>query len=233
LQNANKTVGSVVVNRPTNPATNAVSNWIVTAGNGEAWRFTPVGVFHANWGPTNLIMNSPSGNELYTVSTNPLTETGTYNFSLVVTNNANGCSNSDNPATVSITVEAPFDQSYLSGYAYFDTECNSVYDGEDVHVAYPMLLQGDTVPVGSSNGIGSFYLVLDDNSTTTLTLADIPFWENDTILTLVTADTAQSFENVALGLCPSLNSNDLCVSMNSNGNPRPGFMRRYIVIASN
>lgn len=233
---ANKTVG---INSPDgNVGTIAFSSGTTATDTNPiltpfAYRFRLSSNYVTTWSPDSLISGTAQGVNLFNRTTEPLTEPGTYTFSLVATNSGNGCSNSDNPATVSITIEAPFDQSYLTGYAYFDTECNGIYDGDDIHVAYPMLLQGDTVPVGSSNGIGSFYLVLNDNTTTTLTLADIPFWENDTILTLITTDTAQSFENVAIGLCPSLNSNDLCVSMNSNGNPRPGFIRRYNIIASN
>jgi hypothetical protein len=221
------TVGAIAYNSGT---TTAANNPITTS---FAYRFRLSSDYLTTWSPEPLILGTAQGINLFDRTTNPLTEPGTFTFSLIATHLGNGCSNSDNPAAVSVTIEAPFEESYLTGYAYFDTDCNGIYDGDDVHVAYPMLLQGDTVPVGSSNGMGDFYFVLEDNTTTTLTLADIPFWVNDTILSFTTADTAQAFENVVIGLCPSLNSNDLCVSMNSNGNPRPGFTRRYNIIASN
>lgn len=106
LQDATKLIGAVAPNRPTNPATNAVANWTVTAGSGEAWRFSPPSNYTTAWTPSGSINGTASGTNLFTRTTNALNTVGTNTFNLVVTDQTTGCSNSASPASVNVEVLA-------------------------------------------------------------------------------------------------------------------------------
>jgi hypothetical protein len=106
LQDATKLIGAVAPGRPTNPVTNAVANWTVTSGSGEAWRFSPPSNYTTAWTPSGNINGTASGTNLFTRTTNALNTLGTNTFNLVVTDQTTGCSNSASPASVSVEVLA-------------------------------------------------------------------------------------------------------------------------------
>jgi hypothetical protein len=106
LQDATKLIGAVAPNRPTNPVTNAVANWTVTSGSGEAWRFSPPSNYTTAWTPSGSINGTASGTNLFTRTTNALSTLGLNTFNLVVTDQTTGCSNSASPASVSVRVLA-------------------------------------------------------------------------------------------------------------------------------
>jgi hypothetical protein len=106
LQDATKLIGAVAPNRPTNPVTNAVANWTVASGSGEAWRFSPPSNYTTAWTPSGSINGTASGTNLFTRTTNALNTVGANTFNLVVTDQTTGCSNSASPATIAVEVLA-------------------------------------------------------------------------------------------------------------------------------
>ena len=106
LQDATKLIGAVAPNRPTNPVTNVVSNWTVSTGSGEAWRFSPPSNYTTAWTPSGSINGTASGTNLFTRTTNALNTVGANTINLVVTDQTTGCSNSAAPATVTVEVLA-------------------------------------------------------------------------------------------------------------------------------
>jgi hypothetical protein len=141
-------------------------------------------------------------------------------------NNAPGCSSIEEIQTQCLG-------SYASGTVYYDLNCDQQFNNDDALVSYPILLQGDTLPIGSSGEAGYFFVPLELNNSTTLFAQHSADWSSEGPITLTTTDSLQVFTDIQIGLCPVTIIHDVAVSVNASMNPRPGFTVRYNLVAQN
>ena len=123
--------------------------------------------------------------------------------------------------------------STASGIVYYDVNCDQQFNNDDALVSYPILLQGDTLPIGSSGEAGYFFVPLELNSTTTLFAQHNSDWSSEGPITLTTSDSLQVFTDLQIGLCPMTIIHDVAVNVNASMDPRPGFTVRYNLVAQN
>ena len=124
--------------------------------------------------------------------------------------------------------------STASGTVFYDLDCNQQFDAQDVPVSFPIMLVGDTIPIGTSGNDGQFSVPLEQNSTISLHVQHTQDWtvtNGPTIINI--GDSFETVSDIVVGLCPISNQHNLSVQMNASIEPQPGFTVRYFVIAHN
>ena len=139
--------------------------------------------------------------------------------------NAPGCNSNEE-------VLATCGDSYALGEVYYDLDCDGVYNNADVMLQNPVLFDDLNQPVGSSNYDGEFFVSFPDNTTTTITVGDLPGYST-TPQTFTTTGTAQVFSNIQFAMCPQANLHDVSVSLYTPQQIRPNYYTGYYFTVHN
>jgi len=121
--------------------------------------------------------------------------------------------------------------SSCSGELYADMNCNEVYDQDDVLIPNHLLLANSN-SFAFSNSSGSFSGWLPAEQLYQISGNEITGF-NSTFFEIQTTNSAQTFENVNIGLCPDSLFANLSVAISPIGVPNPGFNHSYNVCVNN
>jgi uncharacterized repeat protein (TIGR01451 family) len=121
--------------------------------------------------------------------------------------------------------------SSCSGILYADMNCNEIFDQNDVVVPNQLVL-ANSAAFAFSNSIGAYSGWLPADQLYQISGSEITGF-NSTLIEIQTTSSAQTFENVNIGLCPDSLFGNLSVSISPLGVPNPGFNNSYNICVNN
>ncbi len=123
-------------------------------------------------------------------------------------------------------------ESYAEGEVFYDLDCDGIFNNTDLYVTNPVIFNELKQPVSSSNYDGHYFVPLQDNATTTLTVGGVPGFDTSE-QTIVTTGTVEIFNEIQFALCPQANFHNVSVAQTTPASFRPGFGRYYYYTAFN
>ena len=137
--------------------------------------------------------------------------------SIIIFGNSPGCNSVDE-------VLASCGDTYAEGEVFYDLDCNGVFDNADFYENNPVIVNEQNIPVSSSDYFGHYFVPLQDNSTTTLSVIGLPGFSM-VPQTITTTATTTTYNNVHFGLCPQADLHNVSVSQYLSAPFSPGFGR--------
>ncbi|MFM9983663.1 MAG: hypothetical protein ACKVOK_00420, partial [Flavobacteriales bacterium] len=138
--------------------------------------------------------------------------------------NGAGCNTGDE-------ILASCGDSYVEGEVFYDLDCDGIFNNADVYVNHPVILNELNLPVGNSNFNGHYFVPLQDNSSTTLSVGDMPGYSANAP-TFTTGVLPVAYNDIQFALCPQADLHDLTVS--AIFSPfRPGFSTGFYIQIQN
>jgi hypothetical protein len=136
-------------------------------------------------------------------------------ISFNISGNSPGCNNAEE-------VLATCGNTYVEGEVFYDLDCDGIFNNADFYLHNPIIVNEVNVPVSSSDYNGHYFVPLQDNATTTLSVSGLPGFST-LPQTITTTATTTTYNDIHFALCPQADLHNVSISIQTTPSFRPGF----------